>query len=66
MDYFWTPLELNVIKLLSNIADFEMKVLSTGYLQLIRLEVPGVIASYGLSLFFLVVALHATRYIDLR
>lgn len=72
MNDFWWPLEDSVIKFLPKIADFEKEILRHsglefgGILQILRDENARVIASYVLSLFFLLAALHATRFIDLR
>lgn len=69
---FWTPLEAFITGSLVKIADLETDLLaqsdweSEGIFQFLRCELAGVIASYLLSIFFLIAVLHATRYLDLR
>lgn len=67
MDYFWFPLEANVIIFLNKIADFERDVLiQNGIMQILRTDAAAIVTSYALSFFFLYCALHGTRLVDFR
>lgn len=72
MNDFWFPLEASMIAFLPKVADYEACVLkqfgwkSPGMLRFLKSDISHVMASYAMSLFFLVTMLHATRLIDLR
>lgn len=69
---FWFPLELVVLRAASVLADFLEEMLQSGswpcdtVCDVLRNEYTSYVASYMLSVFFLLAVLHATRAIDLR
>lgn len=72
MNDFWLPLDAAIAAFLPKVADFEKDILSQGgyegegILQCLREENAKVVASYLMSIFFLISVLHATRMVDLR
>lgn len=72
MNDFWLPLDAAMGVFLPKVADFEKDILEKGgwegegILQFLREDNAKVVASYLLSIFFLLAVLHATRIVDFR